>query len=134
MISSESYIILAVFAVLALVALIYLLSPKMSLLDDITTRGDEIRTRLRGLLQRHDYPGNTKNFVLAAYVDIALEHHEAIWLLTKSKLNGSALALARPSWMPIFRSLWINKAKAEQIEQVWRDELEWRRIPLGARY
>ena len=48
-ISSESYIILAVIAMLGLVALIYLLSP-MSLLEDITTRGAEIRTRLREFL------------------------------------------------------------------------------------
>jgi len=125
---SESYIFLAVFAVLGLVALIYLLSPKMSLLDDIIARGDEIRTRLRGLLQQHDYPVNTKNCVLAAYVDIALEHHEATWLLTKSKLNGSAFALARPILDAYFRALWSNKAPPEQVEQVWRDDLDWRRI------
>jgi hypothetical protein len=85
---SESYIILSVVTLLALVALIYLLSP-MSLLDDITTRGAEIRTRLRELVgHRRQYPGNIKNKVLAAYVDLSLEHHEAIWLLTVSGLHG----------------------------------------------
>ena len=49
MISNESYIFFAVLAALALVALIYLLSPKMNLLDDIAARGAEIRTRLREL-------------------------------------------------------------------------------------
>jgi hypothetical protein len=49
--NSESYIFLAVFALLALVALIYLLSP-MSLLDDLITRGAEIRTRMRELLSQ----------------------------------------------------------------------------------
>jgi hypothetical protein len=102
-----------------------------SLLDDITARGDEIRTRLRELLQRHKYPGNTKNFVLGAYVDVALEHHEATWLLTKSKLNGSAFAMARSVLDPYFRFLWVDKvATADQIEQVWRDDLDWRRISL----
>lgn len=120
--SSESYIILAVVAVLALVALIYVLSP-MSLLEDITTRGAEIRTRLRELLLRHKYTGNIKNQVLAAYVDIALEHHRAIWLLSESELNGSALAMVRLVWDPYLRALWINKvATPEQIEQAWRDE------------
>jgi hypothetical protein len=122
--SSESYIILAVFAVLALVALIYLLSPPMNLLEDITIRGAEIRTRLRELLPRHKYRGeDTKNVVLAAYVDIALEHHKAIWLLSESGLNGSALALVRPILDAYFRALWVNKvASAEEIEQVWRDD------------
>jgi hypothetical protein len=44
MTNGESYIILAVVAGLALVALIYLLSP-MSLLEDITTRVADLRAR-----------------------------------------------------------------------------------------
>jgi hypothetical protein len=113
MTSSESYIILAVVAGLALVALIYLLSP-MSLLEDITTRGAEIRTRLRELLP-DKYPAtDTKTILLLAYVDIALEHHEAIWLLTERKLNGSAFALVRPVYDAMFRALWINKIATEQ--------------------
>jgi hypothetical protein len=127
--SSESYIILSVVTLLALVALIYLLSP-MSLLEDITTRGAEIRARLRDLLLRHKYVGNTKNLVLAAYVDIALEHHKAIWLLSESGLNGSALALVRLILDPYLRALWINKvATAEQIEQASRDELKFPNMP-----
>ena len=77
----------------------------VSLLDDITTRGAEIRTRLRELLLRHKYGGTTKNMVLAAYVNIALEHHKAIWLLSESGLNGSALAMVRLVWDPYLRAL-----------------------------
>jgi hypothetical protein len=59
MISNESYIFLAAFAALALVALIYLLSTKMSILvEDITTRGAEFRERVNELLRRHAYPRN----------------------------------------------------------------------------
>jgi hypothetical protein len=126
MTSSESYIFLAVLTALTLVALIYLLSPKMSLLDDITSRGAEVRARLRELLLRHKYAGNTKNLVLAAYVDIALEHHKAIWQLHKSGLNGSALAMVRLVWDPYLRALWINKVATEQhIEQASRDEFQF---------
>src|SRR5262249_53215767 len=127
MTSSESYIFLAVLAALALVALIYLLSPSpMSLLEDITTRGAKIRTRLRELLPRHKYAGNTKNQVLGAYVDIALEHHKAIWLLSESGLNGSALAMVRLVLDPYLRALWINKvATAEEIEKASRDEFRF---------
>jgi len=123
MTSSESYIFLAVFAVLALVALIYLLSP-MSLLEDITTRGAEIRTRLRELLPDKYPAADTKTILLRAYVDIALEHHAAIWLLTDRKLNGSAFALVRPVYDTTLRALWINKVATEQqMEKALEDEL-----------
>jgi hypothetical protein len=98
---------------------------EQSMADDVINRGDKSRTQLRTLLRQHKYPGNIKNFVLGAYVDIALEHHEAIWLLAKSKLNGSAFAVARSVLDAYFRALWVNKvATPEQIEQVWRDELK----------
>jgi len=123
MTSSESYIFLAVFAVLALVALIYLLSP-MSLLEDITTRGAEIRTRLRELLPDKYPAADTKTILLRAYVDIALEHHAAIWLLTDRKLNGSAFALVRPVYDTTLRALWTNKVATEQqMEKALEDEL-----------
>ena len=105
MISSESYIFLAVFAVLALEALIYLLSP-MSLRDQISVRGAQIRGRVRWLFLRKKYPHNTRTFLLRAYVDIALEHHEAIWLLTESRLNGSAFAMVRLVYDTMLRAFW----------------------------
>src|SRR5438552_18767075 len=102
----------------------------MSLLDDISTRGAEIRTRLRQLLP-DKYPADTKITMLRAYVDIALEHHEAIWLLTKSKLNGSAFAMVRLVYDAVFRAFWINKvATDEQIERATRDELGFPLEPI----
>jgi hypothetical protein len=98
----------------------------VSLLDDISTRGAQVRARLDQLLLCNEYPRNTKTFVLVAYVDIALEHHKAIWLLTKSELNGSAFALVRLPWDALLRALWINKVATEQqIEQASRDELQF---------
>lgn len=99
----------------------------MSLLDDVSRRGAEIRARLHELLLRHEYPGNIKARVLVAYVDIAMEHHEAIWLLTKSKLNGSAFAMMRLVFDAMFRAFWINKVATEQqIEQAIDDKLGFR--------
>ena len=96
----------------------------MRLLDDISTRGAQVRERLRQLFLRHEYPPDTKTFLLRAYVDIALEYHEAIWLLTKSKLNGSAFAMVRLLYDAMFRAFWINKVATEQeIEQATHDEL-----------
>jgi hypothetical protein len=105
----------------------------VSQIDDLKIRGDEIRTQLRALLYRHEYPGNTKNLVLVAYVDIALEHYAAICCLTKSGLHGSAFALVRSVFDSMLRAYWINKVATEQeIEQAISDELNWRRIDLRA--
>jgi hypothetical protein len=126
MISSESYIFLAVFGALALVALIYLLSP-MSLPDEIAVRGAEIGTRLRELLERHEYLGDTTKMVMViGYVDLAFEHHNAIWLLMERKLTGSALALVRPVIDAWLRGLWINAiATDEEVELASRDKLRF---------
>jgi uncharacterized protein DUF6988 len=98
----------------------------MSLLDDITIRGDQVRGRLYEFLQRHEYEADTKNAVLVAYVAIALEHHKSIWILSKLRLNGSAFALLRAVFEAYWRALWINKvATPEQIEQASRDELRF---------
>jgi hypothetical protein len=126
MISGESYIFLAVFVVLALVALIYLSSPPMSLLDDIRTRGAELRTRMRELLSQCGYSGDTKTRLLLGYVDISLEHHTAIWLLMERGLTGLALALVRPVVDCWLRALWINAiATDQQIEQARLDKLRF---------
>jgi hypothetical protein len=130
MISSESYIFLDVAAARALVASIYSLSP-MSLLEDITTRGAEVRTRLWEFLARPTYTTDTRTVLVLGAADQALEHHEAIWRLRESKLNGSVLAMIRLVWDAMFRALWINAvATDEQVEQASRDELDWRRIPV----
>jgi hypothetical protein len=124
--SSESYIFLAVIALLALVALIYLLSPKMSLLDAITVRGAAFRERVDELLRRHDYAGAnpTKTFMVVGYVIFAIQLHRAIWLLKDAELYGSAFALVRPVFDAWLRALWINAvATPEKIEKASRDEL-----------
>jgi hypothetical protein len=100
----------------------------MSLLDDITARSAETRIRVHELFARHEYGVDTKTLALLAYVDLALEVHKAICLLTKAKLYGAAFALLRPVWDALLRALWINKvASAEQIEQAFHDELHFGR-------
>jgi hypothetical protein len=132
MISNESYIFLAVFAALALVALIYLLSPKVSaLIEDITKRGAEFRERVDALLRRDDeYPNEPKTFMMVGYVMIALQHHRAIWLLKDAELYGSGFALVRPVFDAWLRALWINAiATPEQIEQARHDKLTFPNVP-----
>jgi hypothetical protein len=96
----------------------------VSLLDEISTCGAQIRERLRQLFRSHKYPRDTRSLLLQAYVDIALEHHDAIWLLAKCRLNGSAFAMVRLVFDTMFRALWINKvATNQQIEQALDDKL-----------
>lgn len=99
----------------------------VNLLDNIIARDAEVRTRLRELLERRQFSNDIKTTLVVAYVDTALEHHEAIGLLAKSQLYGSAFAFVRLVWDAMLRALWINKvADPEQIEQASRDELKWR--------
>jgi hypothetical protein len=114
------------FILVAGVAVIILLwrVKQVKLKDEIRIRGAHIRERLRQLVLRNKYPSDTKTTLLRAYVDIALEHHEAIWLLTERKLNGSAFALVRPVYDTTLRALWINKvATQQQMEKALQDEL-----------
>jgi hypothetical protein len=134
MTSSESYIFLAVFVVLALVALIYLLSPKMTtLVEDITKRGAEFRERVDALLRRYEYPNQPKEVLMVGYVMIALQHHRAIWLLKEAELYGSAFALVRPVFDAWLRALWINEiATPEEVERASgsQDELRFPNIDV----
>jgi len=103
------------------------MGPSVSQIEDIINRGAEIRSRLRELLSRHEYPLDknldTKTTFLTGYVDIALEHHEAIELLIKTKLFGSAFALVRPLIETMLRALWINAlATPSQIEGAGQDK------------
>jgi len=130
MISNESYIFLAVFAALALVVLIYLLSPKVStLVEDITKRGAEFRKRMHELLERHAYPDDPKAVMMVAYVAYALHFHQAIWLLKDAGLYAAAFALVRPVYDAWLRALWINAvAKPDEVEKARHDKLQFPKI------
>src|SRR5262249_41343936 len=41
------------------------------------------------------------------YISIALEHHDAITLLTQNDLRGSALTLVRPIFEVLYKTAWI---------------------------
>jgi hypothetical protein len=72
------------------------------------------RTRLRELQPNRAYPSDDKTAWLVGSVEIALEHHKAIWLLIERRLTGSAFALVRPLIDTVVRALWINALATEQ--------------------
>jgi hypothetical protein len=101
----------------------------VSLLDDITVRGFQVRRRLRELVTRHVYEPDNKTRALAAYVDVALEYHKAIWHLTEAKFHGAAFALVRPVFDAMLRAHWLNMlATEEQINRVF-DDLKFPPMP-----
>src|SRR5258708_26445976 len=102
----------------------------MKVIDEVIAHGTKIRTRLREVLERHGYRGDTKNLALMGYAELALEHHKAIWLLIDAKLYGSAFAMLRPLYDVMLRGYWINNcASAEQIEAAFYDD----DIPVGTK-
>jgi hypothetical protein len=95
----------------------------VSLLDDISMRGTQIRERLWDLLERHAYPDDERSTWVEGSLAVALEHHEAISLLIKRQLNGSAFALVRPMVDTVVRAHWINAvASDEQVAQAREDK------------
>jgi hypothetical protein len=90
-----------------------------SRIEIVQNRGSLLRANIREFLCAGEYACQDKNLLLMAYVDIALEHHEAIQRLIKSRLYGSGFALTRSLFDAVFRALWINACATEkQIQEV----------------
>ena len=45
--------------------------------------------------------------ILLEYLGVALEHHEAITVLVRNDLRGSALSLVRPVFEILYRTAWV---------------------------
>jgi hypothetical protein len=62
---------------------------------------------------------DTRSQLFLAYASIALEHQEAMTLLIRHGLRGSAVALIRPVFEIFYRAAWIHHcAKPNQIEKI----------------
>jgi hypothetical protein len=101
-----------------------------SKIEIVQNRVSLLRSKIREFLCDGEYVRQNKNLLLMAYMDIALEHHEAIQLLVKAQLYGSAFALTRSLFDTIFRALWINACATEnQIEEIInRDDAKFPRM------
>jgi hypothetical protein len=66
---------------------------------------------------------DTRSHVLLAYASIALEHQEAIVLLARRGLSGSAFALVRPVFEILYRATWICAcAKSGEVDRIEADK------------
>jgi hypothetical protein len=68
--------------------------------------------------------------LIATYLDTAIEHHQAITMLIRAELYGSAFALARSVYDSALRAFWVNKcASEEDIAALLRTDNHKRIIP-----
>ena len=75
------------------------------------------------MLSEKEYACNGINNLLAAYTDIALEHHESIHLLINRKLNGSSFALVRPLFEIFYRAHWVYGCASEkQVQEICNND------------
>ena len=95
----------------------------MDIINDNLNKNDEVRTRLGEMLSEKEVSNDTRTQFISAYLDISLEHQEAILLLIRRKLYGSASALVRSVFDTLCRALWVCKcASTEEIEKMSRDD------------
>src|SRR5215469_8307335 len=76
-------------------------------------RADRVRAEVAQALQG-EYKDDTRLMVLLAYVDLAIEHHEAIGLLLRSELHGSAFSLTRVVFEILFCAHWVAQCGSDK--------------------
>jgi len=65
------------------------------------------------------FENETRLMLVAGFLDLALEYHEAIMFLLENKFPGAALALIRPLFEAVWRGHWMmTVATDEQVEQL----------------
>ncbi|MFQ6035376.1 MAG: hypothetical protein ACE5NM_05945 [Sedimentisphaerales bacterium] len=95
----------------------------MTDINGILSKGEVVRNHLLQMLHRKGYASQDISNLLAAYTDLALEHHESIYLLIDRKLYGSAFALVRPLFDTFYRAHWVcGCATKEQVHEICNND------------
>jgi hypothetical protein len=69
---------------------------------------------------------DNRSQILLAYVSVAMEHQEAIVLLARQRLYGSALALVRSVYEILYRAAWIYScAKPDDVTRIWEGRFDF---------
>jgi hypothetical protein len=88
-------------------------------IQSIYNKTSKFKWKLGDLVTSYDYPTDPKSQILLAYHSIMVEHHYAILLLIQNDLNGSAFALVRSLYEPLYRAHWIvGCATTKQLDEV----------------
>lgn len=78
---------------------------------------------IKKILNSHHYTDEEYSTVVAGFIDQVLEHMEAIILLTRSSLNGSAFALVRSIAEGLVRGVWFTTcASYDQVMKFRNDD------------
>ena len=78
---------------------------------------------IKKILNSHHYTTEEYSTVVAGFIDQVLEHLEAIILLTRSNLNGSAFALVRSVVEGLVRGVWFTVcASQDQVIKFRKDD------------
>ena len=70
---------------------------------------------------------DTRSQLFLAYASIALEYQEAMTLLIRHGLRGSAVALIRPIFEIFYRAAWIHHcaSRPTQIEKIKKEKFRF---------
>ncbi len=77
---------------------------------------------IKKILNSHHYTDEEYSTVVAGFIDQVLEHLEAIILLTRSNLNGSAFALVRSVAEGLVRGVWFTTCASHDQVMKFRDD------------
>ena len=97
--------------------------------NEVLDHADRTNRQLWDIVFDSPFPGEVvthKTILVAAYIDLALEHQSAITFLIRNHHTGSAMALVRPVFEMLYRGTWIlGCASDSQAEMARRERLVW---------
>ena len=89
------------------------------MLDDALQQSLEVQYKVKNVLHGFSFSGGERGLLIAALLDLSLEHHFSIITLIKKDLPSSAAALLRPLLEAVYRASWLitvaDEAKAQSI-------------------
>src|SRR6266581_209288 len=95
-------------------------------LEESIKRADTIKYEISNVLEGPITITDIRTQTILEYMAIALEHHDAITLLTQNHLRGSALTLVRPIFEVLYKGAWIlTTATDEQVEKIKQGKFDF---------
>ncbi|MDP2991754.1 MAG: hypothetical protein Q8N82_00150 [Deltaproteobacteria bacterium] len=92
-------------------------------INSIVEKTTKFKRKLGDLVTRYEYPKDPKSQIILAYHSIISEHHSAIFLLIQNELHGSAFALVRSLYEPLYRAHWVvGCASDKQVAELLEDK------------
>ena len=91
-------------------------------MEQLLQRAERVRQEIYRILQG-EYADDPKTMITVAWLDQAMEHHEAIVKLIREKLYGSAFSLVRGIFELLFKAHWVvGCATIQEAEKIARKD------------